>query len=103
PAQSLTNSTSASRTDGIDTDNNAEDFTRGAPTPRNSGGGDPEPPPEPVEATIAEIQGTGDETPLRGQEVITEGVVTAAYPTGGFRGVYIQTPGTGGERKVPGD
>src|SRR5699024_5053060 len=52
PAQSLTNSTSASRTDGIDTDNNAEDFTRGAPTPRNSGGGDPEPPPEPVEATI---------------------------------------------------
>ena len=28
--------------------------------------------------------------------MITQGVVTAAYPTGGFNGYYLQTPGTGG-------
>ncbi|MCA1780846.1 MAG: ExeM/NucH family extracellular endonuclease [Dermatophilaceae bacterium] len=52
---------------------------------------------------ISEIQGTGAVTPLAGREVITTGVVTAAYPTGGFRGIYIQTPGTGGIPKTPGD
>ncbi|WP_324649370.1 ExeM/NucH family extracellular endonuclease [Georgenia sp. H159] len=59
----------------------------------------PDPDPiEPVEpVAIAEIQGTGDATPLAGQVVTTRGVVTAAYPTGGFNGVYIQTPGTGGD------
>ena len=104
PAQALTNTTSASRTDGVDTDNNGADFSRGAPDPQSSGPGGEEPPPgEPQVVTIAEVQGTGAETPLRGQEVITEGVVTAAYPTGGFRGVYLQTPGTGGSAKVPGD
>ncbi|WP_074437031.1 ExeM/NucH family extracellular endonuclease [Tessaracoccus massiliensis] len=29
--------------------------------------------------------------------------MTAAYPTGGFLGAYIQTPGTGGEAKAAGD
>ena len=29
--------------------------------------------------------------------VITEGVVTAAYPTGGFNGFNLQTAGTGGD------
>jgi predicted extracellular nuclease/2',3'-cyclic-nucleotide 2'-phosphodiesterase (5'-nucleotidase family) len=43
--------------------------------------------------TIAEIQGTGDETPFYGQSVKTSGVVTAAYPTGGLNGFYIQKPG----------
>ncbi|MFX0537804.1 ExeM/NucH family extracellular endonuclease [Ornithinimicrobium sp. Y1847] len=105
PAQALTNATSASRTDGIDTDNNAADFTRGAPTPQNSSWTEPEPEPEPdpLELTIADIQGTGTETPYRGQVVATTGVVTAAYPTGGFRGVYLQTPGSGGVEKAPGD
>jgi predicted extracellular nuclease/2',3'-cyclic-nucleotide 2'-phosphodiesterase (5'-nucleotidase family) len=42
---------------------------------------------------IAEIQGTGTTTPLSGQQVKTQGVVTAAYPTGGLNGFYIQTPG----------
>ncbi|WP_165807260.1 ExeM/NucH family extracellular endonuclease [Nocardioides currus] len=42
---------------------------------------------------IAEIQGTGATTPLNGQQVKTQGVVTAAYPTGGLNGFYIQTPG----------
>ena len=42
---------------------------------------------------IAEIQGTGATTPLDGQTVKTQGVVTASYPTGGLNGFYIQTPG----------
>jgi 5'-nucleotidase len=46
---------------------------------------------------IAAIQGTDTDTsPLSGQTVTTEGVVTAAYPTGGFSGFYLQTGGAGG-------
>ncbi|MFB2572372.1 ExeM/NucH family extracellular endonuclease [Micrococcus sp. IITD107] len=51
---------------------------------------------EPGLPSIAEIQGTGDTTPFEGQTVTTEGVVTAVYSTGGFRGYYIQTEGSGG-------
>lgn len=47
--------------------------------------------------TIADIQGTGDASPLVGDTVTTQGVVTAAYPTGGFNGFYLQTAGTGGD------
>ncbi|MEI2713427.1 MAG: ExeM/NucH family extracellular endonuclease [Nocardioides sp.] len=43
--------------------------------------------------TIAEIQGAGATTPFAGEAVVTQGVVTAAYPTGGLNGFYIQTPG----------
>ena len=42
---------------------------------------------------IAEIQGTGDASPFDGQKVLTSGVVTASYPTGGINGFYLQTPG----------
>ena len=42
---------------------------------------------------IKDIQGTGAVTPIDGQTVTTEGEVTAAYPTGGLNGFYIQTPG----------
>ena len=42
---------------------------------------------------IADIQGTGATSPLDGQTVTTQGVVTASYPTGGLNGFYIQTPG----------
>ncbi|UNX53705.1 ExeM/NucH family extracellular endonuclease [Georgenia sp. TF02-10] len=52
--------------------------------------------------TIAEIQGTGDASPLVGQTVTTTGVVTAAYPTGGLDGYYLQTPGTGGDTDLAG-
>ena len=45
---------------------------------------------------ISEIQGTGQASPLAGQTATTRGVVTAVYPTGGFDGAYIQTPGSGG-------
>ncbi len=42
---------------------------------------------------IADIQGTGSASPLVGQTAITQGVVTALFPTGGFNGFYLQTPG----------
>ncbi len=50
-----------------------------------------------VTNTIAEVQGTGAATPLAGTVVTVEGVVTADERTGGFRGIYIQTQGSGGE------
>ncbi len=100
------NATSISRdAAGTDTNSNAADFTAGAPTPTACGtacGATPPPPPTPH--TIAEIQGSGDTSPLVGQSVITEGVVTAAYPTGGFFGYTIQTDGTGsGADATPGE
>lgn len=95
----LSNSTSAARklqTTAGDTDNNNADFASGAPSPQIAGAVVP-PDPEPgTEKTIAEIQGTGSASPLVGQSVTTRGIVTAAYPSGGFNGLYIQTPGTGG-------
>ena len=55
---------------------------------------------------IAAIQGTNTDTsPLSGQIVTTEGVVTAAYPTGGFSGFFLETGGAGGtpaNDKTPG-
>ena len=45
--------------------------------------------------SIAEVQGTGAASPRVGTTVTTRGIVTAAYPSGGFFGFYIQTPGTG--------
>lgn len=42
---------------------------------------------------ISEIQGTGAASPLDGQAVKTQGVVTASYPSGGLNGFYLQTPG----------
>lgn len=110
-APRLSNTTSASRTNFVDTDDNRADFTTGAASPTNSGSatdpGDPDPTPdpdpEPTITPVAAIQGTGGTTPLAGQSVVTEGVVTAAYPTGGFNGIYIQTPGTGGTAKATGE
>ena len=49
--------------------------------------------PEAALIPIADIQGTGTATPLNGDQVKTQGVVTASYPTGGLNGFYIQTPG----------
>ncbi|KGN38564.1 ExeM/NucH family extracellular endonuclease [Knoellia subterranea] len=97
PTGNLSATTSASRSGTVDTDNNSVDFTVGAPSPAGSGGGtDPDPDPEPTTATIAEIQGTGAASAMQGKLVTTKGVVTAVYPTGGFNGLYLQTPGTGG-------
>ncbi|OJF15936.1 ExeM/NucH family extracellular endonuclease [Couchioplanes caeruleus] len=53
--------------------------------------------------TIAEIQGTNTDTsPYAGRAVTTEGVVTAAYPSGGFNGFFLETGGAGGEDATPG-
>ncbi|MFG6445537.1 ExeM/NucH family extracellular endonuclease [Microbacterium sp. P07] len=97
PAPAASNTTSVSRNaTHTNTAVNGADFTAGAPTPTNSGvTPDPEPT-DPTNATIAEIQGTTDTSPLAGQTVTTEGVVTARYPTGGLNGYIIQTAGTGG-------
>ncbi len=101
-AQALSNMTSAQRDDAaLDTDDNGADFAAGAPTPTNAAGEtagpeDPETPEEPggpaTPATIAEVQGTGDASPLVGQTVVVEGVVTADWRDGGFRGFTIQDP-----------
>ncbi|MGI5189074.1 ExeM/NucH family extracellular endonuclease [Promicromonospora sp. CA-289599] len=93
-------------------DNSADFVFSTEVTPVNGAGSEPEPSPtpspsvptEPGEVTpIAEIQGTGDASPLAGETVTTRGVVTAVYPTGGFNGLYLQTAGTGGgEDPTPG-
>lgn len=114
PAPETSNATSISR-DATHTNTavNSADFTAGEPTPQNSASGSPTPTPTgtgsptptptstdtPGDSTItpiAAIQGAGDTTPLNGQTVTTEGVVTAHYPVGGYNGYVIQTPGTGG-------
>lgn len=101
PAQALSNSTSAQRdAEGSDTDDNAADFSAAAPTPKSAGGAAPQPDPSPAEpgstVTIPEIQGTGAESPLKGQNVTTQGVVTAVWQgEKSLNGFTIQTPGTG--------
>jgi predicted extracellular nuclease len=92
-APATTNTTSVARLGG-DTDDNAADFAAGAPKPENGDAVEPPPEPDAVPATIAEVQGTGAASPLTGQTVVTQGVVTAAYPDGGLDGFYLQTPGT---------
>lgn len=99
PPTGNTDVKSFNRTDGVDTDDNSADFTLSATiTPQNSGGTDPgtDPGGEPTKATIAEVQGTTDVSPLNGQTVQVEGVVTADYRTGGYKGIVIQTQGSGG-------
>ncbi|WP_120339230.1 ExeM/NucH family extracellular endonuclease [Cryobacterium soli] len=106
---STTDVRSLNRTTFADTDNNAADISLSASiTPTNAAGqtaATPTPPPTdtpepttpPTDTTaISAIQGTGDTSPLVGSTVKTVGVVTAAYPVGGFAGFYLQTPGTGG-------
>ncbi|MFH6889539.1 ExeM/NucH family extracellular endonuclease [Corynebacterium aurimucosum] len=102
PAQALNNSTSAQRdAEGTDTDDNVADFSATAPTPKSAGGGatapeDPTPAEPGASVTIPEIQGTGAESPLNGQNVTTQGVVTAVWKgEKSLNGFTIQTPGTG--------
>ncbi|MEJ7651261.1 MAG: lamin tail domain-containing protein [Nakamurella sp.] len=96
-APATTNTTSVSRNAAVaNTANNAADFTAGSPSPTAGTVASPVDPPAAVAKTIQEIQGAGLVSPLVGTNVTTDGVVTAAYPTGGFNGYVIQTPGTGG-------
>ncbi|MEN3614482.1 ExeM/NucH family extracellular endonuclease [Plantactinospora sp. ZYX-F-223] len=74
---------------------------------RNTGG-DPDPDPDPVGCdtpvshTIAQVQGTGDATPLAGTRVTVEGVVSGDHRTGGYNGIYLQTAGSGGRPPAAG-
>jgi predicted extracellular nuclease len=105
-APAPSNSASVARnTSNADTDDNSVDFIAGTPTPQASDT-PPPPPATTVDKTIAEIQGTGAASPFAGDTstyVHTSGVVTAAYPAGGFFGFVIQTAGTGtGTDTTPG-
>jgi predicted extracellular nuclease len=85
PTPNLSNTTAALRAGGgaTDTDNNAADFTIGAPNPRNtsSGGGSG--------TRIHDIQGTSHVSPLSGKSVTgVPGVVTAKDGTG----FWVQDP-----------
>ncbi len=77
------------------TANNAADFTVSSPPTPVGSASDPDPDPDldPTgeEHTIAEIQAPA-RSPLAGQAVITRGVVTGVYLTGGLAGYYLQTP-----------
>ena len=98
---------SLNRSNGVDSNNNSADFTperhhhpqgrqRRSRPGRSSRRSRARSLPRPAK-TIAEIQGTGAASPLVGTSVTTRGKVTATFPTGGFAGYYIQTPGTGGD------
>lgn len=89
PVTGASNTTSVARALLVDTDNNAADFTAGSPTPAGL-------PPQPTPATIAEIQGSTHLSPLDGEYVVTEGVVTAVRRFGSARGYWLQdsTPDT---------
>jgi predicted extracellular nuclease len=91
PTGNLTNTTSASRNGNgaTDTDNNAADFTLGAPNPQNSGSAPA--PPEPTSLQIAEIQGAAHISPHADEIVSTTGVVSALKPATA-RGFWIQDP-----------
>src|SRR5690606_3329158 len=58
-----------------------------------------------VTHSIADVQGAGASSPLVGQSVTIEGVVTADYRgASGYRGMVIQTQGSGGATDAtPGD
>ncbi|GAA2665056.1 MULTISPECIES: endonuclease/exonuclease/phosphatase family protein [Actinosynnema] len=100
PTATLASTTSAARPQLVDSDDNAADFTTGAPTPVNSKGEgagqnpdpdpDPDPDPQPGDKRIRDIQGTTRISPLLGQKVTgVPGLVTATRATGD-RGYWIQ-------------
>jgi len=95
PAPSPTTSVSRNAA-GVDTDNNAADFTAGGPTPENAGV-DNDPPPPRVCPTgtvpIGTVQGSGTATPCPGEKVTVEGTVVADLQDTGFKGFYLQDDG----------
>ena len=64
---------------------------RRRPTPRPSPSPSPRPPARHADRGHPGHRATS--SPITGQVVTTQGVVTASYPTGGLNGFYIQTPG----------
>ncbi len=101
PTGNLSNTTAALRNGNgaVDTDDNAADFTIGAPNPRNSGGGGGPPPigacGDPA-TMIHTIQGTGPTSPLVGTSAVIEGVVVGDFQnndqpdSGELNGFYVQ-------------
>jgi uncharacterized protein len=98
PAPSNTNAVARAEAGCTDTKNNAADFSAGAPTPRNTASplnvcGAPEEPIDLCEVPAAdltlinEIQGSGATTPIARQDVVTRGVVTADFTSGGASGI----------------
>lgn len=83
-APGLSNTTSASR-GGTDTDDNADDFDDGPPSPTNSAGegGEPEPPSEVAGLEIHDIQGAEHLSPYAGDRALdVPGVVTVLSDNG---------------------
>ena len=88
PAPAGSNTTSVSRTSSPDSDNNAADFTAGAPSPTSCGEAcAPSAPPPAV--SVAQIQGAAHLSPLRGQSVTAVAGVVTARKGNGF---YLQDP-----------
>ncbi|WP_327293174.1 endonuclease/exonuclease/phosphatase family protein [Streptomyces sp. NBC_01198] len=107
PAAGASNSDSVTRGATLaDTDDNAADFTAGAPTPQNSGGGGgptqppttppttpPTSPPTGTEAKIHDIQGDTRNSPFAGKAVTgATGVVTGVRDYGSSKGFWMQDP-----------
>src|SRR3546814_7257271 len=96
PTGNLSNTTAAARKeDGcINTGNNNADFSVTAPTPRNSAAPSkdcaaPPPPPPPVAVIpIHDVQGPGNTSPVVGEVVAIEGIVTLRK----FNGFFVQAP-----------
>ncbi|SJZ91102.1 lamin tail domain-containing protein [Novilysobacter spongiicola] len=85
-APGLSNTTAALRNGNgaTDSDDNAADFSRDTPDPRNSGSEEPPPPPPATELTIAQIQGDALVSAYVDERVVTEGIVTARKFNSGF-------------------
>ncbi|MEV5720612.1 endonuclease/exonuclease/phosphatase family protein [Amycolatopsis mediterranei] len=96
PTAAPSNTTSVARGTALaDTDDNAADFTVGAPSPTNtageSTGGDTGPAPTP--AKIHDIQGTTRISPFKDKKVSgVTGVVTATRTFGSSRGFWVTDP-----------
>ncbi len=89
PAPSNTTAALRKRGGCFDSNNNAVDFSIGAPSPRNSLS--PANSCTPATLTIGQIQGSGLASPFAGQFVATTGIVTATKGNGFF----LQSPGNG--------
>lgn len=92
PTGALSNTTAARRKAGgcTDSNDNSQDFTVEAPTPRSSGSplntdcSSGPGPAEPLALSIPQIQGSGAISPAAGQRVVTSGVVTLRTNNGFF-------------------
>jgi predicted extracellular nuclease len=96
PAPAASNTNSVARAASLaDTDDNAVDFSAGAPTPTNTkgetSGGDPVPPA--TDAKIHDIQGSTRLSPLKDKQVANvTGIVTAIRAFGSARGFWFTDP-----------